>query len=157
MLKKRQGLNLKYNIIGDGPLIGDLKYIVNKMMLNNVVHFLGPKEQEEIIDLLQQSHIFLCPSIAEALPVSIMEAQAVGLPVVATDVGSVSQIVLDGKSGFLVPARNVDALTERLLYLIDHPEICIQMGRHGRNNVEIHFDIDKLNDRLVQIYERLLA
>lgn len=137
--------------------MGDLKHIVNKMMLNNVVHFLGPKAQEEIIDLLQQSHIFLCPSIAEALPVSIMEAQAVGLPVIATNVGSVSQMVLDGKCGFLVPARDVDSLTERLVYLIDHPEIWNQMGRHGRNIVEEYFDINKLNDRLVLIYEQLLA
>lgn len=87
LLKQHPKLNVKYSIIGDGPLKKDLTDLASKLMLNKVVHFLGARGQRDVIDMLLQSHIFLLPSIAEALPVSLMEAQAIGLPVVATDVG----------------------------------------------------------------------
>jgi colanic acid/amylovoran biosynthesis glycosyltransferase len=64
--------------------------------------------------------------------------------------------VLDGKSGFLVPERDVDAIALKLQQLILHPEIWPEMGRAGRQFVKNHYDIKKLNDRLVEIYQRLL-
>lgn len=156
LLQQRPGLSLKYYIIGDGPLKEDLTNLTRKLMLSGVVHFHGSLKQKDIIEEMKQSNIFLFPSIAEALPVSLMEVQAVGLPVVATRVGSINQIVSDGKSGFLVPERDVDSLTDRLAYLIDHPERWSEMGCRGRSIVKKHYDINKLNDRLVEIYQRLL-
>jgi colanic acid/amylovoran biosynthesis glycosyltransferase len=91
------------------------------------------------------------------LPVSLMEAHAVGRAVLATHVGSVDQIVQHGKSGFLVPPGDVPALSRRLADLIQDPEMRAEMGRCGRRHVEQHYDIDRLNDRLVNLYENLLA
>ena len=122
-----------------------------------MVHFLGPQEQMQVVQTLGQSHIFLLPSIAEALPVVLMEAQAVGLPVIATIVGSTDQVIVDGKSGFLVPSRDESALAERLQYLIEQPGIWPEMGRAGRKFVEEQYDIKKLNNRLVEIFQALLA
>ena len=85
-----------------------------------------------------------------------MEAQATGLPVVASAVGSVDKVVNNGRSGFLVQAGDVDLLAEKLIYLIEHPEIWPEMGRAGRAYVEANYEINKLNNRLVEIYQNLL-
>jgi len=79
------------------------------------------------------------------------------LPVVASNVGSIDKMVNNGASGFLVPERDVDALAEKLIYLIEHPEIWPEMGRAGRAYVEANYDINKLNDRLVEIYKEVLS
>jgi len=78
------------------------------------------------------------------------------LPVVATKVGSTDEVVIEGKSGFLVPPRDIGALADRLKYLIEHRDRWSEMGRFGRKHVEQHYDIDKLNDQLVILYQRLL-
>ena len=79
-----------------------------------------------------------------------------GLPIVSTLHNGIPEGVLDGKSGFLVPERDVDALTEKLEYLIEHPEIWPDMGQYGRKFVEERYDINKLNQRLVEIYQNLI-
>lgn len=156
ILNSNPNLKLKYSIIGDGYLKKELKILVNKLNLESVVVFLGEMYQDEIIKQLKKSNIFLLPSINEALPVVLMEAQAIGIPVIATSVGSVKEIVLDGKSGFLVPKKNVKILSEKLEYLINHSEDWIEMGKSGRVHIERHYDINKLNKRLVSVYKKSL-
>jgi colanic acid/amylovoran biosynthesis glycosyltransferase len=156
LIKCNPELRLEYQIVGGGHLERNLRKLVEELKLSEVVYFFGSQNQEEVIQIFQQAHIFLLPSIAEALPVVLMEAQAVGLPVVATSVGSVSQIVIDRKTGFLVPSRDVDALTEKLNYLIENPQIWLRMGREGRRFVEENFDIKKLNKELEGIYQQVM-
>ncbi len=156
VLQKRPELNLEYNIIGSGPLEGELTELILKLNLSKVVHLLGPKDQNHVIEAIEQNHIFILPSIAEALPVVLMEAQAVGLPVISTSVGSTDQIVLNGKSGFIVPPKDADALSDKLEFLIDHRNLWPEMGLVGKKHVEKNYDIDKLNDRLVEIYQKIL-
>lgn len=157
LLERNPMLCLKYHIVGDGPLEKELINLVEKLSLNKIVYFLGGMTQEDVIREMKKAHIFLLPSVEEALPVVLMEAQAVGLPIVATSVGSVYQDVSVGKSGFLVPERDVDALAGKLEYLILHPEVWPEMGRAGRKYVEEHYDSKKLNMKLVKIYEDILS
>jgi colanic acid/amylovoran biosynthesis glycosyltransferase len=156
-LDERPETLLRYEIIGAGPLLERLRRLIGELGLGEYVHLLGARSQDEVIQALTRSDILLAPSLAEALPVSLMEAHAVGLPVLATRVGSVQQIVLDGISGFLVPPGDSAAMALYLGQLIDHPAERAEMGRRGRAHVENHYDIDRLNDRLVAIYENLLA
>ena len=156
LLKWNSELCLEYHIVGTGPLEGELKKIAEELNLGETVRFLGSLRQEEVMREMQQADIFLLPSIAEALPVVLMESQAVGLPVVATSVGSVSQALINGRSGFLVPERNVEALAEQLQYLIEHPEIRLEAGRIGHAFIKEHYDIRNLNKRLLEIYESLV-
>lgn len=149
-------LNLHYLIIGQGPLEKKVKALIRELHLEEHIHLLGGMDQSEVIKKMEESHLFLLPSLSEALPVVLMEAQAMELPVIATKVGSVDQVLKDGESGFLAPPGDSKALAERLGYLIDHPESWHEMGKAGRQLVEKHFDIEKLNRRLVRIYERLL-
>lgn len=112
--------------------------------------------------MLEGADILLAPSVTgsdgnqEGIPVAIMEAMAVGSLIISTRHSGIPELVQDGVSGFLVPERDVDALAEKLIYLIEHPEIWPEMGQAGRAFVEANYDISKLNDSLVDIYQQLL-
>jgi colanic acid/amylovoran biosynthesis glycosyltransferase len=85
-----------------------------------------------------------------------MEALAAGLAVVSTKHSGIPEVVEDGVTGFVVPERDVGGLAEKLQYLIENPHVRYGMGRAGRAAVKRLFDIEKLNDRLVEIYTALL-
>jgi colanic acid/amylovoran biosynthesis glycosyltransferase len=154
--------NIEYLIAGDGNLMNKLEELVSELNINNYVKFLGGVNQDEVLKLNQQAHIFILHSITakngdqEGIPVALMEAQATGLPIISTFHSGIPEIVLDGQSGFLVPERDVDAMAGRLEYLIEHTEIWTEMGRAGRKFVEENFDIKKLNKQLVEIYENII-
>ncbi|HID97924.1 MAG TPA: colanic acid biosynthesis glycosyltransferase WcaL [Thermodesulfobacteriaceae bacterium] len=148
---------IEYLIAGEGPLKNELKELAERLGLTKNIQFLGPLCQEEVVNLLNQGHIFFLPSIAEALPVCLMEAQAAFLPVVATDVGSVRQLVLDDRTGFIAEPENADDMALKMGLLLDMPERWAQMGEAGRQHIADNYDIDKLNDRLVQIYRKLCS
>jgi len=118
--------------------------------------------QEEIIELMKHTDVLIAPSVVsedgdeEGIPVVLMEALAQGMPVLSTQHSGIPELVQDGESGFLVPERNVAALAEKLAYLVKHPEMWQKMGRTGREYVERYYDIDKLNDILVELYQRAL-
>lgn len=148
---------LVYDIIGGGPLEEELRRLIQSLALNDVVHLLGPLSQTQIVETLQESDIFLLPSVTESSPpVALMESLALGLPAVATKTGNSDQLILDGTSGFLVPVGDIDALVGKLGWLLDHPHSWAGMGRAGRKVVEENFDIGRLNDQLVDIYRRII-
>ena len=154
---------LEYHIIGEGPLRSDLEQLIQSLEVSHVVKILGWKTEHEIIEILDQSHIFVAPSVTsqegdQDAPINVLkEAMAMGLPVISTHHGGIPELVEHGVSGFLVPERDVETLVERLSDLIEHPECWEAMGRAGRLFVETHFDLDVLNDRLVALYQKLLA
>jgi len=154
--------SIQYDIVGEGPLRKELESLTYQLGVQKAVRLLGAKTHDEAQRLMMQAHIFLLPSVTarngdqEGIPVSLMEAMATGMPVLSTVHSGIPELVQNRKSGFLVPERDVDALAERLEYLIEHPELWPEMGRAGRRFVEEHFDIKKLNRRLVEIYEALL-
>lgn len=157
LLKLNGGLEVKYRIIGDGPLEKPLRNLIKQLDLTGVVELAGCKLHRQVMESLEAAHIFLLPSIAEALPVSLMEAQATGLPVVASDVGGIPEIVRDGESGFLVPAHAPEAIADKLAYLMEVPERWPAMGRQGRKRIEDKFDIEILNKRLAELYRDILS
>ena len=157
------GRRIKYYVVGgDGGLRGDLEKLIEDLDLSAHVHLLGWMNQEEVIRFLNSAHILVAPSVTasngdkEGIPNVIKEAMAMGLPVISTNHSGIPELVEDGVSGFLVPERDVDALTDRMAYLIDHSERWSEMGRKGRKMVIEHYDIDKLNDKLLDIYQRLV-
>ncbi|MBF0571578.1 MAG: glycosyltransferase [Candidatus Omnitrophica bacterium] len=153
----KKGLtNIEYYILGDGPLRKELEAYGQKLQLKNKIYFLGYQVQEGVDQLLARSHLFILPSVAEALPVVLMEAQAAGLPVVATNVGSVSQVMLDTLSGFIVPARDVTAMCDKLEYLICNPDRWGMMGQAGRKHIQENYDIKELNQRLDNLCNEMI-
>lgn len=154
--------NIQYSIVGDGPLRENLQQLIKELDVETTVKLLGWKDQQEVIEILNEASIMLAPSVTskdgdrEGIPVGLMEAMAVGLPVVSTYHSGIPELVKDGVSGFLVPERDVDGLAKKLGYLIEHPEIWAEMGLAGREYVENFYDINKLNDQLVDTYQNLL-
>jgi len=154
--------NIVYIIAGDGPLRNKLKFLSSQLGISNYVKFVGKVKQNEVLKLYQQSHIFILPSITssegeqEGIPVVLLEAQAAGLPVISTYHSGIPEAVINGQSGFLVPERDVDALTKKLMYLINHPEIWPRMGRCGRMFIEKEYNINRLNQKLSKIYQDLI-
>lgn len=154
--------NLKYTIIGNGPLRYELNRLIHSSECQNKIIILPGQEYSKIIEEYNQSHIFILSSVTakdgdeEGQGLVLQEAQASGLPVITTLHNGIPEGVLDGKSGFLVPEKNVDALAEKLEYLITHPELWPQMGRCGRKFVEEKYDIGIIIERLIRIYENLL-
>lgn len=154
--------DVTYWIAGDGPLHKELTELIEQLCIENKVKLLGEKNQDEIRQLYAEAHIFMLSSVTardgdqEGQGLVLLEAQAMGLPVISTLHNGIPDSVLDGKSGFLVPEKDANALAERLEYLIKHPEVLPEMGRAGRRFVEENFNINMLNDRLVGIYQQLL-
>lgn len=155
--------NLEYQIVGDGPLKEDLQRLIRELDLDGTVKLLGWKQRLEAIEILNQSDIMIAPSVTaknkaqEGIPNVLKEAMVMGLPVISTQHGGIPELVIDGVSGFLVPEGDVDALAEKLAYTIEHPELWTQMSNAGRAIVEESYDLHKLNDRLVEIYQQLIA
>jgi colanic acid/amylovoran biosynthesis glycosyltransferase len=153
---------IEYRIAGDGHLKSNILRLIEELKVSDNVKLLGWQHQEQIIEILQVTDILLAPSLTsqsgdrEGIPGAIVEALAWGLPVLSTRHSGIPEVIEDGESGLLVPEGDTDALAEKLDYLIEHSELWPEMGRKGRKYVEEHYDIDKLNDRLVEIYQRLL-
>ena len=154
--------NIEYHIIGDGPLKADLQHLIQELAVERLVKLRGEKPQPELIEILNTCHLFMAPSVTakdgnQDAPVNTLkEAMAMGLPVISTYHGGIPELVEDGVSGFLTPERDADAIAKKLKYLVEHPEVWPQMGRAGRIRVEQKYDINQLNDELMEIYHQLL-
>ena len=157
-----KNFNVEYKIIGDGLLREDLQQLIDQLNVGHCVKLLGWKEKSAVLEILENSDVLLAPSVTanngdqEGIPVALMEAMAVGLPVISTFHSGIPELVQNGVSGFLVAERDVEGLAGKLIHLIEHPERRHQMGQAGRLYVLEHYDINRLNDRLVKIYEELL-
>lgn len=155
--------NIEYWIVGDGPLKSSLNDLAAQLQLQGIVSFLGPKVQEQIIPLYHQADLFMLPSVTaadgdmEGQALVLQEAQTAGLPVISTRHNGIPDGVLDGQSGFLVPERDAEALAEKILYFIEHPEQRQAMGRRGQEFVTRKYDSRIVNQQLVEIYRNLIA
>jgi len=142
---------VEYRIIGDGPLRADLARLTHELGATSTVQFLGALDGAEVMRWMQESDIYLLPSLMEQAGYVLLEAQASGMPVVATRVGGVPEMVREGQSALLVEAGNVAAMTEAVQGLLDRPDSWAEMGRQGRRHVEEHFDVGKLTTALEKV------
>jgi N,N'-diacetylbacillosaminyl-diphospho-undecaprenol alpha-1,3-N-acetylgalactosaminyltransferase len=118
---------------------------------------LAPGWQNDVIPWLAITDIFVLPSYREGIPVTVLEAMAMGLPVVATDVPGCREAVIHGETGFLVPPRNVDELIQAIQKLIENPELRKQMGLAGRKRVVQYFAIEQIVEKYLDLYIELLS
>lgn len=155
--------NIEYRIVGDGPLRESLEQLVAELGLKDKIRFLGWLDSDEVIKFMDELCIFILASVTarsgdqEGQGLVLQEAQAMGIPVLATLHNGLPEGVVDGNTGFLVPERDADALAQKLEYLIEHPEMWAEMGRAGREFVARTFDIRMLNRQLDEIYKKCAA
>jgi glycosyltransferase involved in cell wall biosynthesis len=147
----RQLTSAKFLVIGDGPRRAPLEQLALELNIEDRVKFLGSRS--DVPRLLSASDVFALTSHNEANPVSILEAMSVGRPVVASNVGSIRDVVVDGHNGFLVPPGDAEQLTNRILGLLEDPVRCQEMGASARKTVVAAWSVDNM----VRNYECLIA
>lgn len=147
-------LNFSALIIGGGTLRDALIKYSQEKGLKDKVHFLG--QRLDIPELLSITDIFILSSLSEGMPVSLMEAMASGLPVVATNVGGVSELVVDGETGFFVPSRNPSLLAEKIKILIDNKTLRETMGIKGRARIKDNFTLEAMVKKTEELYKGLI-
>ena len=154
---------LVLTVIGDGPLREELRAIAERHQVLACIRWLGYQAHDVFLAEALAAHLFISPSVVASdgdteggAPVSIIEAQATGLPVLATTHADIPEVTVPGLSAHLVPERDADALEAGLEWLIDHPEAWPAMGRAGRAHVEAEFDSAMLGRRLEQHYRAVM-
>jgi glycosyltransferase involved in cell wall biosynthesis len=119
------------------------------------VHFHGSVSKQEVITALQTATLAVLPTIEDGFGVVILEAMATGLPVVATTSSGGSEVIEDGREGFVVPARNVETLAEKILYFYQNRTTANEMGQAARRKVESGWSWEAYTEKLLEIYARV--
>ena len=163
ILIKKGVTNIELTVIGDGELRPEIEKYILENQLKNYVTMIGIQPLSLFPQFMYNSHIMLQPSLTAkdgnsegGAPTVLLEAQATGLPIVSTLHADIPEVVRDGKSGFLVPERDHEAMAEKLIYLIKHPEDRKSMGIQGREHIEKNYNIEKEVKKLEQIYSGMI-
>jgi glycosyltransferase involved in cell wall biosynthesis len=143
-------------IVGDGPLTNQLEYLSRELRLESHIKFAGRLSHEEISSVLAIADVVVLPSIIEGLPIVLLEAMAMGKPVVASRVGGIPEVVVDGESGILVAARNVRELTDALLSILTDRKVARQMGYKGREIVQADYAWGVVTQKVLAVYKELV-
>lgn len=149
---------VEFKIVGDGPRRERIEEKIREHDLQDVVEILGYVDHERVKDLLYESDLFVLPSVTassgdrEGTPTVLLEAQAIGLPVISTHHAGIPEIVDDGDSGLLVPERDSEALAAALRECLECPERWAEMGSAGRKLVRERHSPDNLVESLEFVY-----
>jgi colanic acid/amylovoran biosynthesis glycosyltransferase len=156
-LLKAEGVPVSYDIIGDGPLRGELENLVRKLGLEDMVTFLGARSHDEVASIMRDHHILMVPSVTDAqggmegIPVAIMEAMAAGLLVVGSVHSGIPEIVHHGENGLLAAERDEEGLARELARIAaDLPEWRRLVGA-ARDTVHQEYNLKTQNQRLADI------
>jgi glycosyltransferase involved in cell wall biosynthesis len=142
-------------IVGEGPEELPIRRLIEQLGLSDRIRMLGFRQ--DLLNVFRSLDIFAIPSVeGDTIPQVLMQALAVGIPVVSTTVGSIPDVVIDGETGFVVPPRDASALARRIETLLDEAGLRTRMGVQGRSLVERTYSIDKMLDRMEAVYKGLL-
>lgn len=162
-LKKSNIVKMSYDIVGDGPLQGNLGTIIKGLNLQDEVELKGAMDQKEISLKMNNSDIFILSCIEpndgdlDAIPLVLMEAMASGMPVISTRISGIPELIIDGQNGFLAVEKNADSITEKLASILENPHQLENIVRSARKQIETNFNVNKLNKRLEETFESLIS
>lgn len=148
---------------GNGPFLGICKEIANAYGLNGSVKFLGPVSHGKVAEIMRTARAFVLHCITpdsgnrEGTPNVIMEASAMGLPIVSTKHTGIMDVVVHGETGFLVEERDVDAMADYMLKLLENPKLAEKMGRAGRERIRQYFTIDISSEKVWQLIKKVMS
>ena len=149
------GLDVACLIVGTGPLEQTLRAMAAELGLTDRVRFLGARD--DVPALMKEADLFVHPSTREGFGLVVAEAHAAGLPVVATDVGGVREIVRDGVSGYLVAPGDADGMTKALSRLLADRELQSEMGSLGREWVQELYTVELCTRKYEELYAAVLS
>lgn len=152
-----EGYKLHYTIIAGGEL-GEILYQINELELNEYVDIIDRLPQEEVFRHMQTSDMLLLPSVEEGIANVVLEAMAIGLPVVSSDCGGMAEVIENDKNGFLFPNRSVSGIAESIKTLMTlSPFEREKMAIEGRNKIMGHYSMERLSEEMTELYQCALA
>lgn len=149
--------NAVLTVVGSDFSDGEFSKRVGSLDIADSVRMLGPLPNQTIPDVMRESSLFCLPSYGEGTPVSIMEAMSCGLPIVATRVGGIPDVVCHNQTGLLVDKGDFDGLAQALISLLSKPAELTRLSQAARMFACEHFNGEKSADRLVKLYETLIV
>ena len=150
----RERVAAKLLIVGEGPELDKAKQLIDDLRITAQVELIG--EAQDVIGLLSVSDLFLLPSLQESFGLSALEAMACGVPVVASDVGGLPEVVVDGATGFLHPPREVERMAESAIRILLDPALHTRLASEGRRLAMDRFSADRIVPQYAALYERTL-
>lgn len=149
--------NTELYVVGEGALEEKVKDLARNLRLENKIHFIGLLRREEVPTLMSEMDITVMPSLYEGWGVSAVESQALGVPVVASNVGGIPEALKNGETGFLVPPKSPEKLSEALLKLIKSKRLRVKMGLAGRRFVKERFEWIKNAEDMKILYDKSIG
>src|SRR4029079_14278457 len=153
-VKKREP-NTRLVMVGDGPERGAVIYLAEKLGVSNDVLFVG--KQGRIADYLGVSDVFLLPSELESFGLAALEALACEVPVIATRIGGIPEVVTDGETGYLSDVGDTDKMAEDTFELLENEGLRRAFGQKGREAAVQRYGSDKIIPQYIDFYERVLS
>lgn len=141
--------NAKVGICGDGVLRTNLEAQIQSLGLSDSVKLLG--ESDHVAKFLASADVFVLPSLWEGLPIALLEAMSAGLPVIATKVEGVEEVIVEGKHGLLVPIANIDALANAIIQLLADPQLRHRMGTASKVKVLESYTADRMCEQYLAL------
>lgn len=152
-LRRRASRRFILEIVGEGPMMGELKRMAEELGVSDIVRFVGSVPYERLHERYESAHIFALCSSAEGMPLVVLEAMATGLPVVASRVQGIDELVSDGVNGFLIDdPSDAEAIAEGLAKLIDDGRLRLRMGEEALRTVG-RYDWSNIAERYLRIYK----
>ncbi len=145
--------NVRLRIAGTGREHEYLKSFAKSSGLDDYIEFVGFVTREEICELLSSSDILILPSRTEIFPNVLLEAMAVGVPVIASNVGAVNELIRDGRDGLLFDSGDVFQLKEKIRFMMSQPDLACQFVRSARQRIEEEFTFDEHLRKTIELYE----
>jgi glycosyltransferase involved in cell wall biosynthesis len=156
-LLAKRGTNFRCVLVGDGPCQGELEEKRAQLGLSEIVEMPGAAEQADVLKWWQRAAVGVLTSDNEGMPVSLMEAAACGVPVAATAVGGVPELIADGTTGLLVRPNDAGALAAALGRLLDEPGLRARLGMAARRHAEEKFSVHGQVDQLLALWSEVLC
>lgn len=138
-------------IAGGGVLREQLQALIDTLHLTDKIHLLG--DRQDVAELMRNADIFVMSSRSEGMPMALLEAMGSGLPIIATRVGGLVEVLEDSSQGILVPAEDPQGLAKAILELLRDPALCSRMGANARRRVEERYTLE----RMCQQYEKVIT
>lgn len=142
-------------LAGDGALQSEIAQLIRHLRLEENVHLLGFRP--DVLSIIQAGDIFVLPSRAEPFGIVVIEAMALGRPVIAMEAGGPVEIVAQGETGLLTPPLQAEPLANAILSLLANPQQARQMGQRGRARYEERFTVERMVDETMQVYQKVLC
>ena len=144
--------DVAFLIVGEGPLEKTLHDLIAARKIGDGVRMLGYRD--DLLNVFRSLDVFVIPTVeADTIPQVLMQALAVGLPVISTTVGSVPDVITDGATGFIVPPKDAGRLADRIERLLDNATLVAEMGRSGCRLVRERYSLDAMLTKLEGVYE----